>query len=560
MRPRELLAAFAASLAAAVVMTWPLAIRAGSTLPWDPRFEPFAGSDTNTWAWNFWWARRAVEGGAAPFFCDAVFPPYGHSLALHTHTFLWGLLSVPLQWLGGLVPAVNGVLLLLFALAATAAFALARELGIARAGAALSGFAWGFSPYFLQKGLVHFNLGPSPWMPLALLLLSRLARTPRGERAWPTALGLGVVGGLSLLTGSLQSVYLASAAAAFVLLAPGAFAGPFAAAERARLLRPGALALGALALWLTARPLLVAWWSEWSSTGGHGDFPALYHPRLLDFLRPPGLHPLFPGLGAAAPVPGAPFPDARPEHAGLFLRFSLLALGLVAGLRVPAARRWLAMSALLLLLAWDPGPEPHGWLSSLYRRVPPFGMLRVSARFLPAALLPLSVAAGAGLELLLSRGARAPAALLALLVAFESWSAPYPAASVVWPRAVLELAVAPRGGSVLKLPFLPGASESMLWQTRHGLDATLSYVARTNPLLEQRLAEEVPELAKLARNVAPDPAGLARDLERLDVRYVLVQERGMSEPERLEELLARVPGWRREPGGEDGVVLWRAER
>ena len=578
MRRREFLFACLGFFAIAVVMTWPLVLSMDERLPWDPRFEPFAGSDTNIWAWNFWYARQVVEAGDAPFYCERIFPPFGHSLALHTHTFFWGLLSVPLQWMGGLLFAVNAMALLLLASAAVAAYALGRELGLSAKGAALAGFAWGFSPFFLQKALVHFNLGAGPWMPLALLLLVRWMRRDRRRSVWPTAVGLGLVGGLSLLTGSLQSVYLAVAAGLLVLLAPRRLvdeagesdedgAGTSGRLERGRLVDPVGWLLFAGVLWITARPFLVEFWREWGTTGGHGEFGQLFHPELDDFFTPPGLHPLFRGEGAAAARPDAPFSDARPEHAGLYLRIALLALAGYAGFRFAATRRWLVLAGLLFLLAWDPGPEPQGWLSTLYRDVPPFGLLRVPSRFLAAALLPLSLVAGLGFQRLLAAGGRARIAgwSAALLLVFESWVAPYPGAPIEMPRAVEELAELSEGrrrGVVLKLPYLGGANVSMLWQTRHELPVLLSYVARTNPLKIEQFHTAAPDLFSLVQGRAPRVRGLEQDLRNLDVRFLLVHEEGMT-PESLEQLdslLSELDGWERASDPGDGVVRWDALR
>ncbi len=563
MRLRELLAVGSAALLTAVVMTWPLATDMFGRLPYDPRFERFSGSDMNIWVWNFWWARQVVERGVPPFYCDVVFPPFGHSLAFHTHTFAWGLVSVPLQWIGGIFFAVNAMVLLLLAAAATAAYVLAREVRLDPASSAIAGFAWGFSPYFLQKGLVHFNLFASPWMPLALVCLLRWT-IPREKGSgrkrdgtWRSALGLGAVAGLSLLTGSLQSVYLAVAVLVVTSVAPGRMVDPGERPCRRRLLSPLPVVVCLAVLWLTAQPFLVEWWSEWHALEGGGAFAQAYHPRLADFFTPSGLHPVFRGLGAGAALPDAPFPTWRPEHSALYLRFSLLALAALGALRVKAARRWCLVFAVLFLLAWDPGPEPEGFLAQLYRRVPPFDLLRVPARFLPAALLPLTLAAGAGFRALrASRRGRWAALVLAAGLLFESWSAPYPSIAVHVPAAVQELSLAPRGEVVLKLPYEPGASISMLWQTQHELPAAISYIARTNPDKEELLRTTAPDLYLLLTNQRPSTDGLALDLRFLDIHHILVLEEGMADPGELYDLLDELEGWERAHDAGDGVTRW----
>ncbi|MFT5287667.1 MAG: hypothetical protein ACI8TQ_003855, partial [Planctomycetota bacterium] len=191
MRARELFLTLIGALAIALVATWPLATEMTGSLPHDARFAPFAGSDINIWVWNFWWAGEVVMNGMPPFHCDAIFSPAGHSLAFHTHTFLWGLFSLPFQWVGGLFFALNAMILLLLAVSATSAYALARELELRPLASAIVGIAWGCSPYFIQKGLVHLNLFASPWLPLGLLFLLRLLNRRKTEQSWKHALGLG---------------------------------------------------------------------------------------------------------------------------------------------------------------------------------------------------------------------------------------------------------------------------------------------------------------------------------------------------------------------------------
>ena len=556
MRAREYLLAFLGGLVVAVLVTWPLATDLTGQLPHDPRFAPFAGSDMNIWVWNFWWASEVVENGSPAFYCDRIFPPGGHSLAFHTHTFLWSLASLPLQWAGGLFFAVNAMLLLLFAAAATAAYALARELRLGPLAASLVALAWAFSPYFLQKGLVHLNLGASPWLPLGLLFLLRWLNRPRTESAWRPALGLGLVTGLCLLTGSLQTVYLATACVVLALVRPRL--SDDHEPRRTALFGPVPLAVFFLGFFLTAQPFLGEWYSESMASETYGALPQDYHPRLVDFLTPSGQHPSFSGLGSAQPVPEAEFKGERSEHAALYLRFSLLALAVIGAARYRLARPWMVGFGLLFLLAWDPGPDPEGWLSSLYRKQPPFDLLRVPARFLPAALLFLSLSAGFGLQWLLGvpRG-RLVAGLLAAGLLFESWIGPYPVHPVTIPTAVERIANGPSQGLVLTLPYYAGATESMLWQTQHGHDVPVSYVARTQPGQLELIRVTTPDLFALSLQLAlPTPSALALDLRHAGIRHVLFRDTGLQDPTEFYAVLDGMDGWERSEDFGDGVEWW----
>ena len=555
MRARELFLALCGALAIAVVTTWPLATDMTGSLPHDARFAPFAGSDMNIWVWNFWWAREVVTNGWPPFHCDMIFPPAGHSLAFHTHTFLWGLFSIPFQWLGGLFFASNAMILLLLAVSATAAYALARELELRPFASAVVAFAWGFSPYFMQKGLVHLNLFASPWLPLGLLFLLRLLNRRRDERLWVHALGLGLVTGLCLLTSSLQTVYLALSAIVLVLVRPTR--GTDDEPRRTNLLHPVPVVIAFLAFTITALPFLSEWTHEWQSSGGYGAFPQEFHPQLADFFQPSGLHPAFPGLGAGAALPDAPFEGQRSEHAGLYLRFSLLLLALIGSIRVPAARRWTLGFALLFLATWDPGPEPEGWLASTYRSLPVLELLRVPARFLPSALLFLSIAAGFGVQALADRKHRLALALLLGALLFESWTGTFPMTKVEIPEAVERIANTPSAGLVLTLPYLPGANEAMLWQTQHEHPVPSSYVARLNPARLELLRRATPDLFALSLGLAlPSPAALALDLRHAQITHILFRNTSGIDSSPLYEILDEMEGWERsEPLGDD-VEWW----
>jgi len=556
MRAREYLLALIGSLAVAMLVTWPLASDLTGQLPHDSRFAPFAGSDMNIWVWNFWWAGEVVANGEPAFYSDRIFPPTGHSLAFHTHTFLWGLASLPLQWLGGLFFAVNAMFLLLFATAATAAYALARELRLRPLSSALVGLAWAFSPYFVQKSLVHLNLGASPWLPLALLFALRWMNKRPSDRAWTHALGFGLVAGLCLLTGSLQTVYLAVACLVLFIVRPRC--NEDLEPRRTALLHPVPVAIALLAFAMTARPFLNEWYREFAASGGYGAHPQEYHPQLSDFLEPSGLHPVFAGLGSAAPVPDAEFKGERSEHAGLSLRLSLLALAAIGLFRYRTARPWAIGFGLLFLLAWDPGPDPEGWLSSFYRKQPPFELLRVPARFLPAALLFLSITAGFGLQALLERPRGSLiAGALSLGLLFESWIGTYPTHAVQVPVAVERIANGPSGGLVLTLPYLPGATEAMLWQTQHGHDVPVSYVARTQPAQLESVRSATPDLFAISLGLAyPEPAALALDLRHADIHHILFRDTGKQDPSDFYAVLDAMEGWERSEDFGDGVEWW----
>src|SRR5512134_372769 len=95
----------------AIASSYPLILNLGTHIPG-------AGAGDNVaFLWNFWWFRYALaEPGAAFFFTDHLFAPFGTSLVLHTHTALQAMAGATFFSGASVVHAHN--LLLLAGLAA----------------------------------------------------------------------------------------------------------------------------------------------------------------------------------------------------------------------------------------------------------------------------------------------------------------------------------------------------------------------------------------------------------------------------------------------------------
>ena len=571
----ELALVLGVGLLLASVWTWPLLPNLGQALPFDPASAGPTGSDMHIWTWNFWWAGQVVSGAGTPFYSDAIFLPLGHSLVFHTHSFFWGLLTLPLQWLFGVPFAVGAALLLLPATAFAAAYLLARDLGTSRPAAGLAGLGWAFAPYFAQKGLEHLCFAATPWPPLLVLFLLRWMRHPVHDSAgpWRSALGAGTVLGLGLLSGSLVGLYLVVLAALVVLLAPGSGKDGARTPRRMALVEPRALLLFLVTCWVLAWPLLTELRLESASLAASADAAAglealgrevVARPSLADFLRLSSHHPL-------GTVPeGAP--PGWNESSALHISAALIVLAALAVGRGRGLGRWLVLAVVGLLLTWDPvvAKADGGFFSALYHRLPYLDALRVPARFMPLVLLPLAILGAFGLDRLRRRSAKAAVVLVLVLVA-ESWTRAVPLMDVTAPPAVAALAEAPMraggGDGVLTLPVPPGASKAMTWQAWHGRPVVFSYVARANPRATSYWLQATPDLFSLAvprlrpdgSMVAPTPLSLSIDLANVGVGDVLVDEARLEAgaPELLElllELLDQMPGWERQ--AVEGTVAW----
>lgn len=134
--------------------------------------------------WDLWWVRTALASADADlFFTRHILHPEGAGLVFHTLFPLGGLLSMPLQKLGGLVFAFNVLNLSATALTGWCTYLLARELfgtGQGRLPAILAGVVFAFCPpRWTSTFLGHLNLVTNQWMPLYLLFIARLLRRGR---------------------------------------------------------------------------------------------------------------------------------------------------------------------------------------------------------------------------------------------------------------------------------------------------------------------------------------------------------------------------------------------
>jgi hypothetical protein len=161
----------------AIAISYPLVLNLGTHIPG-------AGAGDNVaFLWNFWWFRYALaEPGAAFFFTDHLFAPFGTSLVLHTHTALQAMAGATFFRGASVVHAHN--LLLLAGLAANGALAYALAFQHARQvlPAVLAGTIFAASAWMSIRLLGHFNLVHAWVLPLGLLTWIRCARAPTAAR------------------------------------------------------------------------------------------------------------------------------------------------------------------------------------------------------------------------------------------------------------------------------------------------------------------------------------------------------------------------------------------
>lgn len=209
-RARELLLVFAAGLALALLMTWPLATDPaglGRTHPND--------ADGQFAIWNVAWVARTLVADPLRLFDANIYYPHKLTLAYSEANILTGAIGLPVYWAThNPWLTLNAVMLFGFASAYAAAYFLMRHLTGSRPASASAAVLYAFCPYVFSH-LSHIQLLMTGGVPLALLLLHRAADAPSLRRG----LSLGVALAAQALTCAYYGIFagLAVGYAALVL-------------------------------------------------------------------------------------------------------------------------------------------------------------------------------------------------------------------------------------------------------------------------------------------------------------------------------------------------------
>ncbi len=165
-----------------VLLTWPMAISVTSHIPF--------GTDAWQNCWNFWWARESLVRQVGSFWwTDGVFYPDGVRLELTNWTYLFTLLSIPLQTITSVEFALNLFLLLSTFLCAFCGYLLGKRVGLSPVASFVTGLAFGFSPLrmiFTFAG--QLDTSAAFGIPLGAVSYLRWSDKPRIPGAIVTAL------------------------------------------------------------------------------------------------------------------------------------------------------------------------------------------------------------------------------------------------------------------------------------------------------------------------------------------------------------------------------------
>jgi hypothetical protein len=520
-----------------VLVTYPLILHFGSRLPSD-------GGDALQNYWNYWWTGRALATGQNPYWTPYLYAPYGAPLYLHTLNLFNGLVSLPVQWAFGLIPAYNSVVFLSFILAGYFAYLLVAEISGSRLAGFVGGVVYAFGSYHMTHLLGHMNLLASEWLPAYILCLIR-ASGATGRRR--TSYALAAVGALLLLM--LCDWQYVIFAVLFTLL----YAPVVSAARRSW--SPFLVATAIGILWaLLAAPLI--WPTIAQIQSGTTDPPTAAQVRqhsadLLACVTPSQLATLWhPALTALRGRIWQPDNDG-----GIFLGFLPLLLALVAVWRDPRrARPWALVAALFAILALGPTlqvggvdrgvPLPY----TLFQYVPFLSVARVPDRLSLVVTLSLAILVGIALVSLSRRfggriGARARVAAVVALVAvllIEHLAIPFPLEAVSPPPFYQRLAASGEPGTVLELPYCKQCSLTNYRQTVHERPTIGGYISRrlAYPIRESPLYRELSTDPDITPAVGQDVVG-QQILAYAEVRWLVVFRAEAEGDTGVERFLAR---------------------
>jgi hypothetical protein len=382
-------------LAAAIVLTWPLAIHFTTHLgategPGDPYL--------NLWilGWDLRaWTMHPLEVFTGRVFNANIFFPAQGALTFSDHLLLQSLVVSPVYALThNLVLCYNLLVIASVAASGVAMFLLVRSVTANAGAATIAGLAWMCWPYRTGH-LIHLQLQSLYFLPLALWALHRVA----AARRWRDVGWLAVFAALQ----AISSVYYGVMTA--IAIGVGAIAMSWASGQwRGRRFWTAMIAAALLGGAIVG-PVVVPYWQSQQREGfGRNAFEAnLHSANLQSYTQVSPDNLVYGRTGLLAPRQPAPGErDRRDVENQLFpglVLIGLAAFGLWKGWASDSRTAVVSSAALVAAgIVLSLGPEG---VSSVYAAVSDlvfgFQAVRAPARFAVIAVCGLSVLAGIGI-------------------------------------------------------------------------------------------------------------------------------------------------------------------
>ncbi len=497
---RDTIVALSLSLLLAVALTWPMAARLGSAGRVD-------SGDGRHGVWNVSWVAHALTTSPSRLYDANIFHPHDNALAFSEANLVAGVLAVP-AWLitgGNPYAAYNSVVIIAFAMAALAAYFLARTVGASRFGAAIAALIYGYSPYMLAH-IPHIQLLMTFGPALSLAMMHRFVSTPTTGRAVALGLTLSVTG--------LACAYYGIFSGLVVSLGILWFAGVDGHWRQWQYWARAAL--GALIVLVVILPFFL----PYVSVREAGFERSLDEARLFSTIGRAY-------LASAVHVHAWMLPLLGSWREVLFPGFQAIVLAIVAIVitarhRTHVRVRVVGYYVVMMVFAFwiSLGPDA-GLYTLLYNTLPAFSFLRAPARM--GVMVTLGVALLAALALTWWRPARVgnrrvAAVVIVLIAVVESWAGPLQLQTAAPVNKVYRhLAILPEA-PVAEFPFYQGPDERHR-QTEYMLMSTFHWQPLVNGYSDHFPADFL--TAKPALNTFPSQEAITV-LQDLGVRWVVV--------------------------------------
>ncbi|GAB4340666.1 MAG: hypothetical protein Kow0099_16800 [Candidatus Abyssubacteria bacterium] len=447
------------------VMTYPLAVRLNQ-LPVDVT-DPanHFNRDSFIFLWNWWWLKHSLfELHVSPFFSTYLYYPHGTSLVFLPFTGVYGVLSLPLQWIlgseQGTITAYSMFVLCSFVAAAYGMFLLAREVTSNAMGAFVAGLIFSFCANRIWN-LSALNLFCFEFVVFFVFSLLVLLKRP-GIRP-----GMGTGAAAACLFYSSLEYSLFTSLLAGLLIAAYVFNGR---RDRNYLRTLGIHGAAAVATFLLlAAPFLYALASFALKSGLSSatmglDSATAFSNDALSFLIP-GFYQRFYDGFISFEYLYAKGIDWRVIGLKSFLGYTAVALAIIGAAKAQGKGRffWLFVVVMFLILSMGPYLHVGGTVYRnvplpylfLYQSVPFLHVARAPERMIVLVMLSLAIMAAFGVKAIAGerRGkGLAIAAAASVLVIIENFAAPLKPARLPIPDLFRTMAREDATYAVLNIP------------------------------------------------------------------------------------------------------------
>lgn len=495
-----------------IFLTYPIALRINS----------LAGpnGDNLMFAWNMWWAKRAVmELRTDPFQTDYIFYPNNICLTYHTFCPFNSFISIPLQYVFNLAVTYNLILLSTFLFSGLGAYLLVYYFTKNRLASFIGGLIFAFCPYHFAHAECHLNHATMQFIPFSILYLVKLYDYKKVRYA----LLSGIFLALNFYSCYYYGVYLAIFISVFLVywcfrgdkeIINKKFFGNF-------------LFIVFIFLILTS-PLLYRFVKEgWGRDSFYAGGQEGYVSDLIGLFTPSILHTFFRYFQWLNSICSR-FTGCPPEYT-VFLGYTVLLLSLIAIFKIRSNWKWFWGFSSLFFIILSFGPHlhilgktyfgnislPYYWIVQI---VPFFKQARCPSRFIVMTMLSLSVLAGYGFTYIFGKlkkpeGKLIMFTIICLLISFEFSTIPVRQTPLKIPKFYYEIKKDKKDYAILDFPIFMCDSSNELYmylQTIHEKKIVNGWISR----LPQNLGAVLNDVAKLSKS----------SLRRYNIKYIVIHK------------------------------------